>query len=348
MSFIRLAALFVISILGGYGLYQWQINRGSAQLKAGFALAEKTKRQEEALPAADNATVYATQGGQNESFITKGELDDRLVQILQVQAKGYPLENIPLEARRKFLDDLVRMKVIYQWCEKEGITQTEKFKEKLALRLKIAEELLATEELVEKVKSEVVISDADAEKDYKANKEVYLKTPETIQLEALSFADRSDAVSFYDSIKKNIESFEEEAKKSKEGVYKKYGRVTRDKGRRTMYDAQAPELLIEKAFALQKLPAVDLVEKEGKFWVLCAHDKQEKTYWDFDEIKEQIKVFLQQNIFNQKFERKIDELIKQANVQIVERHFMSELPGLEQEQEVDEQDILEDTIDGLR
>lgn len=257
--------------------------------------------------------------------LTSNEFDAKLLQKLQShpQTAQIPVETIPMAAKRQFLNELVRLSLINDvWGEKNKIEETPAFKKSLAEKIELLKESLVVEAFVNQLKTQISVSDADVKADYAKNKDKYVKVAAGVNLTGISFDKKEAAVGFYDRAKLAPAEFNGMAKREKGGKFKEFGRVDQ-------LSAQVPADVRNSALGAGKTPRVALVTGKDGNWVIYVTDKKEAVHYDLAEISNDLKAMLEANKFREELEGRIEEIKKDAKIEINEEFFVEkEQPGL--------------------
>jgi hypothetical protein len=291
------------------------------------SIENKMSAQNQARPAAQSTgsdEVYATIGNNHETFITKKDFDVKLAQMLQAYRGQISAETLPVEAKRKFLDDLIKMRTIsVVWAENRDISSDAGFQALLNERMDAAKEAAVVEFFVNELRDGITISDADVAADYKKNKERYVKVAGGAQLQAISFDSEADAKAFLDKVGGNADSFADLAKEESKEKYKNFGFVSSvpQDPQMGMMQASAPEFLKKAALHAKSYPALSIANNGQKYWAFCATDKKESEYFDLNDIKDQLKEMLKEAKFKTILDDRIKDLVEKSKIKVNESHF---------------------------
>lgn len=257
--------------------------------------------------------------------LTSNEFDTKLVQKLQShpQTAQIPVDSIPMTAKRQFLNELVRLSLINDvWGEKNKIEETPAFKKSLEEKIELLKESLVVEAFVNQLKGQISVTDAEVKADYAKNKDKYVKTPAAVTLTGIMFDKKEAAVAFYDRVKGTPAEFNGVAKREKGGKFKEFGRVDQ-------LSAQVPTEVRNAALGVGKSPRVSLITGKDGNWVIYVTDKKEAVHYELAEISNDLKAMLEANKFREELEVRIEEIKKDAKIEINEEFFKEkEQPGL--------------------
>lgn len=268
--------------------------------------------------------IYATIGNEEKPFITESEFNVKLDQMLQMYRGQVTADGLPPEAKRKFLDDLIKMRTISTvWAENRDIASEADFRKMLVERVDAAKESAIVEYFVQELREGITVSDSEASADYKNNKEKYIKVAGGAQVKAISFDEEDAAKAFLKTVKDKKDEFEALAEEASKEHYKNYGFVSEaaTDPQMGMMPNLIPEFVKKSIFASKKFPAVAMEGNGQKFWVYCALDRKKSEYFDLEEIKDQLKEMIKESKFKTVLDDRIQDLVAKAKIKINEDHF---------------------------
>lgn len=284
--------------------------------------AKEAVKNEQANGQANGQAIVTIDG---KVVLTSQEFDTKLVQKLQShpQTAQIPADSIPMVAKRQFLNELVRLSLINDvWGEKNKIEETPEFKKNLEEKIELLKESLVVEAFVNQLKGQISVTDAEVKADYAKNKDKYVKAPAAVNLTAISFDKKEAAVAFYDRAKAVPAEFNGVAKREKGGKFKEFGRVDQ-------LSAQVPTEVRNAALGAGKSPRVSLVTGKDGNWVIYVTDKKDAVHYELAEISNDLKAMLEANKFREELEARIEDIKKDAKIEINEEFFKEkEQPGL--------------------
>lgn len=85
-------------------------------------------------------------------------------------------------------------------------------------------------------------------------------------------------------------------------------------------------VLRDKIVAMKTVPAVEVVEANGRFWVVNATTKEEPKFIPYEQVKDKLKQELEQNKRVELFEKEINKLRQEYGVELNEDYFRSAAP----------------------
>ncbi len=285
--------------------------------------------------------VYATIGNEEKPFITKKEFDVKLDQMLQMYRGQITADALPVEAKRKFLDDLIKMRTISAvWADNRDVASESNFQKMLQERIDAAKESAIVEFFVQELREGITVSDGEISSDYKKNKDRYIKVAGGAALQAISFDNEDDAKKFLKSVKNDAKDFEERAKEESKAHYKNFGFVSQaaQDPQMGMMPNTTPEFLKTAVFESKKFPVIDMVSNGQKFWVYCATDHKASEYFALDEIKDQLKEMIKETKFKTVLEDRLKDLVDKARIKINEEYFQRQAPSSKQPKQEEEKD----------
>lgn len=268
--------------------------------------------------------VYATIGNDNKPFITKKEFDVKLNQMLQAYRGQVTADALPMEAKRKFLDDLAKMRAISAvWADDRNIASDPAFQSLLAERIETAKEAAIVEQFVNELRSGIEISESEVSADYKKNKDRYVKVAGGATIKAVSFSSEKDADAFLKKAQGNADQFEALANKESDGKFKDFGFVpsVQQDPNMGMMPNRVPDFLKDAVFAAKKFPAINTVSNGQQHWVFCATDKKDSVHFELAEIKDQLREMLKENKFKGILDERMKEMVRKAHIKVNEEYF---------------------------
>jgi peptidyl-prolyl cis-trans isomerase C len=242
---------------------------------------------------------------------------DEFHKELSAQMKNMDPSMLPKNMQRKFLDDLIRVKLMVEAAKKDKIEDDTEFKDAYNEQQERLKELLLTRFYSKKLFDNIKVDDKEVKADYDKNKEKYVKEPGGVLVKGAKFKTRDEAILFYNKVKGKVSSFETMAKKETAAKFKDFGRVTENA---QMFNA-APQAIIDAAFKLKKLPGADVVKADKDVWVIAASDKKTAVHHELGDIHDQVKMQLQYGKFKDVYEKHVEDLRKQFSVDVNEDFF---------------------------
>ncbi|HXW85941.1 MAG TPA: peptidyl-prolyl cis-trans isomerase [Candidatus Bathyarchaeia archaeon] len=191
----------------------------------------------------------------------------------------------------------------------------------------------------------VTISDSDVKKFYDENKDVMpnlLLSKGGVKAVGISFDKESDARAFATKVKEKRGDLQAAAKESGSSEKVKDFKLVNDQS------LGIDETVRSTVTAMKSFPATEVVKAtDGTFWVVAGSGKEEQKYRPFDQVKDDLKQYLEKEKRAERFEQEIDRLKKEYNVAFKEDYFgpaqtdedqMPDIEGGVQEQAVAQDD----------
>jgi len=260
------------------------------------------------------------------SVLTESDFNNFLAQMLQSHPyfRGAGPEVLPFSVKRKFFDELVKQELIVAWAKDNNIENNSEFKKAYEEVKKLAKRSLLIQQFEKNLFEGINVSNSDIEKEFKQNKDKFIKVAGGVLVSGISFEDKEKANAFYDKVKNKTKASEfiDLAKKENEEKFKDFGRVGKaPKAAGPMMPNDVPMPLRNKVTALTKLPAIEKIDVGRIVWVVHVSDKKDDTYFDLEEIKPQIEMMLRNNKFREVLDKEITKLQKSYTVDINEDFF---------------------------
>lgn len=269
--------------------------------------------------AAGSGEALVTYHGK--TLITTDQFNEKLVQLLKanpyMRQMNMTPEQFPLEHKKRMLNDWATVSVIREvWGSQSDIENNTEFKEKLQAQIDNFKDVLVTDLFVQSVKSNLKHNDAELEREAKAEyeknkKAKYIKVLGGVRVNGVSFSSKEKAQAFYDKAKANVADFDKLAEKESSGKARDFGRVSAEESNTPgAQQVKVPSHIRSAAMAGHKVPRVEMVAADKEHWVLNIADKKDTVYFDFDEIKAQLKEMMETNKLNEILQKKVEELKK--------------------------------------
>jgi peptidyl-prolyl cis-trans isomerase C len=261
--------------------------------------------------------------------LKESDFDKHLTQMLQVNPyfRGAGVDSLPMAIKRKFFDELVKQELILAWADKNRIEDDAEFIKSFAEMKALVKRSLLVQRFESKIFEDISVSDNEVKDHFNQNKEKFVKEPGGVLISGIKFEDEEKADSFLDKAKgKKSDDFIALAQKDKDGKFKDFGRVSKEK--KGIEGADIPNSVKDRAFSLKNFPAIDKVKVGKNFWVIHASDKKEAEVFDFDEVKPQLEVMLRNNKFREELDKHIKELKGEFTIDVNEDFFKDNAPKL--------------------
>lgn len=210
------------------------------------------------------------------------------------------------EGRKQLLDQMISFELIYNEALENGIEKDEQY----LAQLELAKKELLTQASINKLLSEVSVSDSEVEEYYSANKDMFV-APGTVTAKHILVDSKEKA----NEIRTEIESgksFEEAAQEYSSCPSKAEGGNLGSFSKGQM----VPEFE-EAAFNLELGVVSEPVQTQFGFHLIKVEDKEESNSKSFDEVKSMISNNILQERQNFKFMSATDDLKKKYKVEIL-------------------------------
>jgi hypothetical protein len=167
-------------------------------------------------------------------------------------------------------------------------------------------------------KVSVSVSDSEAKSFYDANKDkmqgIVISQGGTAA-QGIEFNNPVDARAFVTKVKMSQNDFKKAAQE--DGLTAKI----KDFKLVNSQSIGIDEVLRDKIVAIKTVPTIEMIEVNGKYWVIAATAKEEPKYIPYEQIKDRLKQQLEQNKRVEILEKKINELRGEYGVTINEEYF---------------------------
>lgn len=210
------------------------------------------------------------------------------------------------QGKKQLLDQVVGFELMYQFAKKNGYDSSEEYKIELE---KLQKELL-TQIVVNKVLSEITITDEEALKFYNENEEMF-KQPETVSAKHILVATEEECNKVKEEIANGVVTFEEAARKYSTCPSKDNDGNLGDFSRGMM----VPEFE-DAAFTLSIGEVSEPIKTQFGFHLIKVESKNEAIKKPFEEVKSMVINQLMQQRQQKKYVDFIEDLKKQYGVEI--------------------------------
>ncbi|HEX4068501.1 MAG TPA: peptidyl-prolyl cis-trans isomerase [Candidatus Babeliales bacterium] len=222
----------------------------------------------------------------------------------------------PKEFDRNLVDGLIGQKIADEYVISHKINDTAAYKTELKDLCESMERMLNAKYFGEHLT--VTVPDSEVKAFYDANKDKLrgvMTSPGGIMASGVEFNDNAAAKAFAARAK------------STPGGFKK---VAQDDGLNAkikdfkLVNSQSigiEPVLRDKIVALKTVPSIDVMEVNGKFWVVNAANKEEPKFVPYEQVKDKLKQELEQNKRVELFEKEIGKLRTDYGVEVNEDYF---------------------------
>lgn len=298
-----------------------------------MAKKEEQKSSEKAAQPAAAAPAVGTEQKTDSSpvlfkikgkpVITEQSFKEYKDKFAQLQPQYAPLLEDPSIEQQLFLGQKNEA-LLTEWAKENNLEKSPKFQQDLNDMIELGKRSLYVRYFQDA--HPVKISDAEIKQYYEENK----NTPQLmvaqggIDAEVVMFDNKEKAQAFYEKVKDNAAKFADVAKEQQANV-KKLGYVNKQS-----FEVEGP--VREKVLAVKAFPAVEFVDlKNNKYAVVHAIEKKEAQYVPFEDVKEGIRRFLEQQKGNEALMKELGDLEKKYGAEASD-YFERKIKAKEEEQ----------------
>ncbi len=229
--------------------------------------------------------------------ITRLELDEQIASASRLAPKD----------AESILDRMILQRIIYASAVKHGIRQTEYFREGLRSR--------RTRLLIEEIRANDIMKKAqpterEMKKYYKKNRENYL-IKERVRAQEIVVESDSLARIVFDSLQKDIESFDTLAKTYSTALSKRSGG-----NMGTVYRGSQSEPVDEALFRAELNQLIGPVQFDGKFGIYMVTEHTPQEYREFERVKNSIEATLRTEKYKKIEDDFLKKLMKKASIRV--------------------------------
>jgi hypothetical protein len=231
--------------------------------------------------------------------ITTNQFEAYKQTILETQPQLKQLIALMPDAEYELFKSMKNEELLKDWVKKNNIDQKAEYKKDKQMIADFAERQLAVKYFQEAHPAKV--SDADIRKFYEENKKQFpelMASRGGVKGQGISFSSAADADAFAKSAREK--GFAVAAKESKAKI-DEYKDVSV-----TSYELEAP--LREKLSAVKKYPSIEVVTGKDKTYVVNVTGKTDPEYVPFDEVKQRLEMYLQQQKMAENFTQELEKL----------------------------------------
>ncbi len=271
-------------------------------------LFKKTEKADRAQVADSSGAMADTQSGgevlltiDGHPRITVDRFESYMNTVLDAQPQLKQLINLMPEAETELFKSMANEELLQAWIAKNGIDQGAGYKKDLQMIQDFGKRQLAIKYFQEQHPAK--ISEAEVRKYYDENKKT---TPELmtsrggISAMLLSFEKPDEAENFFALVKDGKNDFVAKAREAKLPA-KELKEVTE-----MSYEVEGP--VRDALVAMTKFPATQMIKGKDKTYVVKATAKKEPQYVPFEQIKQRLEGFLQQQKMAELFTAELEKL----------------------------------------
>lgn len=250
-------------------------------------------------------TVLITMGGK--PVMTRSMCEEEFNKLIAENPQYKAIFEMMPDAKIKFLEGQAQLTAIDEWAKRQGIASTKEYKADLENAINAWKKMLNQKYFVASLKIEM--PDAELQKFYDENKDKaqdWVIARGGVTAVGVKFSSEADAKAFLAKAKEGFEKAAKAANLSIEDFKVVHAG--------SMID---PKLRVE-IMQLKKFPSVELIKVNDKaFYVVHATGKSDKTeYKSFEEVKDQIKKYLDQVKRQELVTAETAKLIKEYAIEV--------------------------------
>jgi len=250
--------------------------------------------------------------------------EKRLQQVIEELVEMQPQYKVMLQMmdrkqlEQNIVDGLVKQEIIDHYVVVNNLQDTPEYQAKMERVMKMAKQMVNAEQFTKNIK--VNIGDSEVKEFYEKNKDVMpqlLISRGGANAVGVEFAKEADAQAFLAKAKAEFGGDLKKAadKLGKSGQFKDFKLVNQQ-------TVAIDPVLRAKITAYTKFPTTELVKiGKDKVWVVKATDKEDTKYRPLDQIKDDLKAFLEKEKLQERINEEIAKLEKSFNVQTNEEYF---------------------------
>lgn len=306
---ISLFALFSLALLPGC---DWLGGKKEAAALAG---------SRGPIAADDTSTVIVSIDGK--PVITEKRLQQVIDELVEMQPQYKVMLQMMdrKQIEQNIVDGLVKQEIIDHYVEANNLQNTPDYQAKMERVMKMARQMVNAEQFAKNIK--VNVSDSDVKAFYDKNKDVMpqlLLSRGGVHAVGVEFDNEADAQAFLTKAKAE---FGGDLKKAADKLAK--GDRFKDFKLVNAQSVGIDPTLRQKITAIAKAPTTELVKlSKDKVWVVKATEKEDAKYRPLEQIKDDLKAFLEKEKLQERINEEIEKLHKAYNVQMNAEYFKPE------------------------
>lgn len=234
----------------------------------------------------------------------------------------------PKPFERDLLEGLIVQKIAAEYVASQKINQTATYQAELKELCEAMENMLNARYFNELKK--VVISDAEVRDFYEANKDKLrgvMTSQGGVMTAGIEFDNGAAARAFAARAKIAPGGFKKVAQDDGLNAQIKDFKLVNNQS------LGIDEILRDKIVGIKTIPSIEVLDANGKFWVVNITAKEEPKYIPYEQVKDKLKQELEQNKRVELLQQEVDALRKEYAVEVNEGYFA----GSEQPQQASEQ-----------
>ena len=229
---------------------------------------------------------------------------------------------------RNLLEGLIGQKIADEYVASQKINQTTAYKAELKDLCESMERMLNAKYFSEK--KTVTVPDSEVKSFYDTNKDKLrgvMTSPGGVMAAGIEFNDGANARAFAARAKSTPGGFKKVAQDDNLNAQIKDFKLVNNQS------MGIDEQLRDKIVSVKTVPAIEIFDINGKFWVVNMTTKEEPKYIPYEQVKDKLKQELEQNKRVEIFEKEINDLRKEYGVEVNEDYFKgAEMPQEEMQQ----------------
>lgn len=222
---------------------------------------------------------------------------------------------------RNLLEGLIGQEIADEYVVVNHVNETAAYKAELNDLCESMKRMLNAKYLSEKIK--VAVADSEVKAFYDANKDKLrgvMTSPGGVMAAGIEFNDNAAARAFASRAKTAPGGFKKVAQDDGLNAKIKDFKLVNNQS------IGIEPVLRDKIVAIKTVPSVDVIEANGKFWVISATTKEEPKYIPYEQVKDKLRQELEQNKRVEIFEKEINNLRKEYAVEVNEEYFKGAMP----------------------
>ena len=222
---------------------------------------------------------------------------------------------------RNLLEGLIGQEIADEYVAVNNINETAAYKAELNDLCESMKRMLNAKYLSEKIK--VAVADSEVKSFYDANKDKLrgvMTSPGGVMAAGIEFDDNAAARAFASRAKAAPGGFKKVAQDDGLNAKIKDFKLVNNQS------IGVEPALRDKIVAIKTVPSIDVMEVNGKFWVISATTKEEPKYIPYEQVKDKLRQELEQNKRVEMFEKEINNLRKEYAVEVNEEYFKGAMP----------------------
>lgn len=296
-------AVFSVFLSGWTGCDSWFGKKKSQETKSDAL--SKGASPKQVAPSGPKVIEFS-----DGSSMTMSEIDAEIANVLSANpyTRAMNISQLTPDMKELFFNDMKNRRMVEMWAKDNKVGDSEAFKADLKKTYDLLVQAKYGEWFSNQVKTKAgkTISDRDIEKTYEKNKRRYIKSSGGVKTSAVKFEAREEAKAFFESLNgasvSTLADFEA-ASRSTNGQFKDFGRISDESPRGAL------SVIVDEAMSRKSFPSIEMVKSSDvEYWVCLFEDSKEAVYFEFNEVKNQIRDMLENEKFNEMLEGEIKAL----------------------------------------